>query len=325
MHEYASDNNNTPEDLPEEVQAWLQEHAPQETQSIEEIWALAAHARQFDPPAEPDQERFARMRSAVLQEATTPPARPVLLRLVTSRMLKIAASLLILALAGSLWWTRPIAYTTAPGDQQTVQLADGTTVVLNSGSRLTHKPTFGSKDRAVKLQGEAFFIVAHHETPFTVDTFNGTVTVLGTRFNVRAWDNEEAPETVVVLEQGSVQFASRTSGTVPVVLKPGESSTISGASAPSTPVPTNIGQSIAWREGGLYFIDKPVGVVIDEIARRFDVEVKTMPPSVRQERVSLRLSEARSAGEALSMIAIARNYTLREANGVFTLITPSQE
>ena len=325
MHEHASDSNNTSRGLPVEVKDWLKDFPNDEAQSLEEIWTLAAHARQFDEPVELDQNRFSQMRNTVLQETTKEPARLVVLHFVSSNMLRIAASLVILVIAGSLWWTRPISYTTAPGVQRTVQLGDGSTVFLNSGSRLSHTKMFGKKNRAVKLQGEAFFDVAHHETPFTVETFNGTVTVLGTRFNVRARDNEEAPETVVVLEQGSVRFASRTGNNTPVVLKPGQTSKITGASAPSTPVPTNVGQRTAWRVGGLYFIDEPVGMVIDEIERRFDVKVKVLPRSLRYELVSLRLSEARSAGEALSTIAIARDYTLREANGVFTLIAPSQE
>ena len=325
MNEHASDSNNGSRGLPVEVQSWLKDYPQEEAQSLEEIWTLAAHARQFDPPVALDRDRFSQMRDTVLQETKKEPARLVVLHFVTGRVLRIAASLVVLALVGGLFWTRPISYSTPPGVQRTVQLDDGSTVFLNSGSRLTHKKTFGKNHRAVKLKGEAFFDVAHHETPFTVETFNGTVTVLGTRFNVRARDNEQEPETVVVLEQGSVRFTSRTNGTPSVVLKPGETSTIAGASAPSTPAPTNVGQSTSWRVGGLYFIDEPVGVVIDEIARRFDVEVRVIPLSLRQERVSLRLSEARSAGEALSMMAIARNYTLREANGVFTLITPSQE
>ena len=325
MNEFSSENNSNTNGLPVEVKALLEDYPQEEARSLEEIWTLAAHARQFDTPAETNPERFDLLREAVFHEVTQTPKVAVHLRLVTSRTLRIAATLIILVLAGSLLWSRPVIYKAPQGNQRSVQLADGSTVTLNSGSQISHKKTFGSKNRQIKLKGEAFFEVAHHETPFTVETFNGTVTVLGTRFNVRAWDNEEAPETVVVLEQGSVQLASRTRGAAPVVLKPGESSRISGATAPTPPTPINVGQSTAWRVGGLYFVDEPVGVVIDEIVRRFDVEVRVLPRSLRQERVSLRLSEARSAGEALSMIAIARDYTLREANGVFTLITPSQD
>ena len=151
------------------------------------------------------------------------------------------------------------------------------------------------------------------------------MTVLGTRFNVRAWESDEDPETVVALERGSVLLESRAKAATPVVLEPGQVSRISGEAGPSAPEQADIEQKTAWRLGGLFFNDTPVGVVVDEIKRRFDVEVEMLPPSLRQERVTLRLSDARDAEFALSMIAMAREYTLRETDGVFSLTMPVHE
>lgn len=317
-------NNHIPDSengLPVELEAWLNEQPPEEAQALEHTWHLATHAQLFDVPGEPDPDRFKQMREGVLEAAThsvsvTP--RPSL-RLVTGHWLKIAASLILLVLAGSLWWAQPISHVAPIGEQLRVQLSDGSSVSLNSGSRLAYNRLFGSSNRRIRLRGEAFFDVAHNETPFVVETFNGTVTVLGTRFNVRAWDSDDVPETIVALEEGSVLLESRSKETKPVVLEPGQVSRISGNAAPTSPTSVDIDQKTAWRLGGLFFIDAPVGVVVDEIKRRFDVEVDVQPLSLRRERVTLRLSEARDAEFALSMIAMAREYTLEETNGVFSL------
>ena len=312
--------------VPDELKAWLGEQPQEEANALEQAWNLAVHAQQFDLPSEPDTERFGQMREEVLRAAAQEQVHVrTHLRLVSTPILRIAASLVVLVLAGTFLWTRPISHTAPVGDQLSVQLSDGSTVSLNSGSRLVHNRSFGSKNRRVTLKGEAFFDVAHSDTPFIVETFNGTVTVLGTRFNVRAWESDEDPETVVALERGSVLLESRAKAATPVVLEPGQVSRISGEAGPSAPEQADIEQKTAWRLGGLFFNDTPVGVVVDEIKRRFDVEVEMLPPSLRQERVTLRLSDARDAEFALSMIAMAREYTLRETDGVFSLTMPVHE
>ena len=74
------------------------------------------------------------------------------------------------------------------GGENTVILADGTTVHLNAGSKLTYPVRFAGKRRVVALEGEAYFDVVKDETrPFIVQTHLGEVTVLGTAFNINAY------------------------------------------------------------------------------------------------------------------------------------------
>ena len=74
------------------------------------------------------------------------------------------------------------------GGENTVILADGTTVHLNAGSKLTYPVRFAGKRRIVRLEGEAYFDVAGDENhPFVVQTHLGEITVLGTEFNVNAY------------------------------------------------------------------------------------------------------------------------------------------
>ena len=84
------------------------------------------------------------------------------------------------------------------GDKATIELPDGTNVVLNSASQLSYLNNFGEKVRRVQLNGEAYFKVAHDEKhAFIVQIGDLEVKVLGTSFNVSAY--EDAKDVTVVL------------------------------------------------------------------------------------------------------------------------------
>jgi ferric-dicitrate binding protein FerR (iron transport regulator) len=70
-------------------------------------------------------------------------------------------------------------------------LSDGTKVWLNAASSLKYPTSFTGKDRKVEITGEAYFEVTHNaDMPFKVDKDGMEVTVLGTHFNVNAYDDE---------------------------------------------------------------------------------------------------------------------------------------
>src|SRR5690606_693130 len=114
----------------------------------------------------------------------------------------MAAAAVVVVGLGAALWLRPTVHRAPLGERLAVVLPDGSRVELNSGSRLAYRRTFGWRARRVDLHGEAFFDVVPADVPFTVRTFNSAVTVLGTRFNVRAWPDDEQAETAVVLEEG---------------------------------------------------------------------------------------------------------------------------
>ncbi len=85
------------------------------------------------------------------------------------------------------------------GATHRVVLEDGTSIVLYPESELEFPEFFGSKERSVKLIGEGYFDVTKDASrPFTVKTGSASVTVLGTSFNIRAYENESVTETVLV-------------------------------------------------------------------------------------------------------------------------------
>ena len=95
-----------------------------------------------------------------------------------------------------------------PGAKSQVRLIDGSMVWLNAGSRLQYAADFGQQKREVRLEGEAYFEVAKHkERPFVVMSGEQIkIEVLGTKFNVQAWDG--CNQIVTTLEEGSVRFSA---------------------------------------------------------------------------------------------------------------------
>lgn len=129
--------------------------------------------------------------------------------------LKVAASLIILM--GVAFAIQKIvgikSYTEIVADNQKILspiiLPDGSKVFLNAGSTLKYPKVFDTKTRLVELTGEAFFEVTRNEkTPFIIQTLKARVKVLGTSFNVAAY--QETDSVQVVVETGTVELSSKT-------------------------------------------------------------------------------------------------------------------
>ncbi|BDD11872.1 hypothetical protein FUAX_43040 (plasmid) [Fulvitalea axinellae] len=149
-----------------------------------------------------------------------------------------------------------------------IRLTDGTGVLLNAGSVFCYPQTFDTKCREVFLNGEAIFEVAKDaDRPFTVGTARATVKVLGTVFNLRAFESEGFENTALL--EGSVELASEKGK---VRLKPGEYVEISNGKYKAGK--TDINEKMAWKRGALVFGDRPFGEMIPEIERFYGVKLR---------------------------------------------------
>ena len=93
------------------------------------------------------------------------------------------------------------------GTNSRISLPDGTQVWLNAGSTLSYKSDFNRSSRDIDLSGEAYFEVARNaDLPFRVKARGCRFTVLGTKFNISAYDSE--PEVLAALMEGSLRFES---------------------------------------------------------------------------------------------------------------------
>lgn len=152
------------------------------------------------------------------------------------------------------------------GSEFELTLPDGTNVWLNAGSSLTYPTRFSKHQRSVQLLGEAYFDVAKSKNqPFMVEA-NGThIKVLGTQFNVRAYQDEASIKTTLV--SGSLLVKSKK-------LKPGQQAITFSQSENINVHDIDIEEAIAWRKGYFFFADEELTTVMNTLARWYNIEVK---------------------------------------------------
>jgi ferric-dicitrate binding protein FerR (iron transport regulator) len=151
------------------------------------------------------------------------------------------------------------------------QLPDGSTGNLNSGSRLKYRLPF-VKDRKVELVGEAYFDVVHNaQIPFLVSTQNLRIKVLGTSFDVIAFEDEATEE--IILSSGKVDVSSRF-GNHLAVLKPNEKLALNIDGNTFTTKEVEASQYTSWTQGKLVFRNENMKQVANRLSRWYNVDVK---------------------------------------------------
>jgi transmembrane sensor len=153
-------------------------------------------------------------------------------------------------------------HVTATGEQRRVELPDGSTVLLNSGSAIALD--FDENRRAVRLiEGEAFFdVVPNADRPFHVTGRFAEVEVTGTAFAVRAVGEADN----IALQHGSVSVQPRSSHARAVTLLPRHAVAVS-ATATGDVDAIDPDYAFAWLEGRIRFRDRRLGDVLDELRR----------------------------------------------------------
>jgi len=197
--------------------------------------------------------------------------------------LKIAASLLILlAVGASIWFfpepEKPAVAEAVPlvikrsgkGEKLNVKLPDGSQVKLNANSVLIAPAKFGKDRREVKLEGEALFDVSEDpDRPFTIVSGDVQTRVLGTSFNVRAYEEEQTVEVAVVSGKVSVQGT----GAEEVFLLPNEVSLYDNNSRSFSTRQQDISDLIAWSKNILIFDGDTEAEVFTKLENWFGVNI----------------------------------------------------
>jgi hypothetical protein len=159
---------------------------------------------------------------------------------------------------------------TPRGGQYKIELPDGTLVWLNAASSLRFPTAFNGEERIVVLNGEGYFEVAHRDNmPFKVQLGSGLVEVLGTRFNVMAYQDETKVKTTLL--QGAVRV---THNTYTARLVPGQQASWAADGSNITVDPADTDEAISWKEGYFQFNKAPLADVMRQLQRWYDVEVR---------------------------------------------------
>ena len=180
------------------------------------------------------------------------------------------------------------------GGEFSLELADGPRVWLNAESRLRYPVAFTGKERKVEMEGEVYFEVAKNkEKPFIV-TVNGVdIRVLGTSFNVSAYQEE----VVTTLVEGKVQLKK---GNEQVILSPNQQAIWSDDEFRVKQVDAR--NYVLWKEGIFYFEDVDLETILDDMARWYNVNVFYMNPALKEMKFSVEIRRYGDINEILRRI-----------------------
>ena len=153
--------------------------------------------------------------------------------------------------------------------QYEVVLSDGTKVWLNAASSLRYPTSFSGQDRKVELTGEGYFEVAKNkDKPFHVRVGAVEVEVLGTHFNIMAYDDEAAIQTTLL--EGSVKVSYNNQSDL---LKPGRQASLDRTDNKLTTGDANVQQVVAWKNGYFYFDKSDVKTIMRQVSRWYDLDI----------------------------------------------------
>jgi transmembrane sensor len=203
----------------------------------------------------------------------------------------------------------PLTYNTLAtpaGGQFQIKLPDGTRVWLNAASSITYPTAFTGNERRVTITGEGYFEVAkdaHKPFRVTIPSQPGgpggaEVEVLGTHFNINAYDDERYIKTTLL--EGSVKTS--TSNRQSAILKPGEQAVIAANSPLTIDHSPNLDQVVAWKNGEFLFQSADISTLMRQVARWYDIEI-SYPNGMPADKFSGKIGRNVNLSQLLEILA----------------------
>ncbi|MGC4037058.1 MAG: FecR domain-containing protein [Chitinophagaceae bacterium] len=201
-------------------------------------------------------------------------------------------------------------------DRQTIHLPDGSTVVLNAGSKLNYPSAFSGNHRDVYLTGEGFFDIKHDPaTPFFVHTGKLSVKVLGTSFNIKSYPHTDDIEVTVTRGKVQVLKENKVLGTLTAsqqISFSNESESVVTKIVDTLPV-------IAWKPAEIYFNDISMEDVARQMEKRFNIKIDFANKTIKNCRVTATFTEDDLPDEILSVICAVSRSDYKVVNDVFII------
>ena len=268
------------------VEAW-HDASPEHRKRLEEIYYVLFVGDRISAVAGIDVERSLRR----VKRRMAAGRRSRIRRLVFRTASAAAAVVLLLtggmtAVSVSKRLSQPTIVSTQMGERSQVVLPDGSKVWLNSCSRVEYSAPLLSRERRVKMEGEAYFEVEHdRHAPFVVSTNGLNVRVLGTRFNIRNDDNEHRVTTVLL--EGAVKAYASGREQASVRLHPAQQLVFDTRTHAMrlTDCPS-AERSINWIDGRFCFEHDTFGEIVAELKRYYNVDIRFMDNRLRDMRFS---------------------------------------
>ncbi len=170
---------------------------------------------------------------------------------------------------------------TNKGQNSKITLPDGSIVWVSSGTTLSYNTNFGEKERSIKLSGEAFFEIAKNkDKPLVVDCNSLKVKVLGTKFDVSAYPEDQSVD--VVLESGSVELTSATDQSLKKQLVPGEMARFDVVRKELAVSRDANYKFTSWKDGILIFRNDSMDEVLKKLGRWYNIDIQVDNPQIDQ-------------------------------------------
>lgn len=251
---------------------------------------------------------------------------------------KLAATILLLAISMAALWTvylqqlnnEPIAVnppqiekstfiekSTPRGTMNTFTLDDGSIAHLNADSKIVYPENFALNDREVNLSGQAYFDVKPDETrPFMINANDLLVEVVGTSFDIKAYENES--KTSITVESGKVKIHSDKVDGAPVELVKNQQLIYDKIDSSFTISEVDSSDEMAWRYGILRFHKTPVAEVEGMLERWYNVEIHVEDTAIYQQKIT-GVHKNESLISVLKTLHYALNINYKVENNVVTL------
>lgn len=182
---------------------------------------------------------------------------------------------------------------TPRGGQYQLVLSDGTKVWLNAASSLKFPSSFVGRNRTVELTGEAYFeVTKNKEMPFIVKFNDASIEVLGTHFDIKAYDDEETKAT---LAEGSIKMNKNNQQKM---LVPGQQVVVSKGAGNLEISPANMDEALAWKNGYFIFHDASIESIMKTAARWYDVDI-AYDAGLKNKKFGGRVSKYKNISELL--------------------------
>lgn len=189
------------------------------------------------------------------------------------------------------------------GQRVSLTLSDGTKVWLNSHSKFTYPAQFSSKSRNVTLKGEGFFEVTRNEkSPFTVYSELLKVRVLGTKFNVKAYEEEPF---FITLAEGKVEVVTN-DDEHKITMKPNEQVSYSRKNGMMLEKMVNTDTVRSWTLGEAAYINKRFDEITSDLERKFDVQIQILDQELASEIFTCRFKETATIDQVLTLLKETR-------------------
>lgn len=188
---------------------------------------------------------------------------------------------------------------TPRGGQYELVLSDDTKVWLNASSSIRFPVVFRGIERRVQITGEVYFEVAHNAAmPFRVEAGGQVVEVLGTHFNVNAYNDEASVKTTLL--EGSVKVTAQGASTT---IKPGEQADLKDGKFSVNEV--DVDDVVAWKNGYFSFKDDDLRAVMRQISRWYNVDI-TYNGNIPQRKFSGEIARNTNISQMLDILSFKK-------------------